>query len=556
MIPFHPVERLFSRFFVLAALVLALGLAAGCDTGFSGSPDADRLPDTDLSVRSQSLVGQVDDADRFTSNITLAWSGTDPDGFVVAYELRYFAEGQTPAAETGWTRTTRRDTTLLLPIERGQKTANVVVEVRSIDNEGNKDATPARTVFPIRNSPPNLAFDRSELPADTTWTVASFAFSPTDPEGESNLARLDVALNDSTTFVSLPAETRFVTLVAETSRSNTATTVSARVYLGRTFQRTDILVPGMRMNARNVLYARVADQTDTTSAVVRYPAAGATKPWFVKKPKSRVLVVNDYRRITNGPVLAFHKALVQQYTGAAPDVWNIETPYVTGSTGTSLRSPLLGASQEPFLRETFALWERIYWVATATTNSGLRNNLPYAAPTMTKFFDAGGRMMVQSPVTVPGSSAELEENLDNPALFLLPISSLVTVPDSVRSITMATGSAVTPSGTLPGAGTTPPALRANQFVITTLPYQANDSRTIPVYTGAFQYQTRVGNRRGPWPGPSVVASLRLDATGAPTVGVFSLPLVDDTGTPVLVGADGTTEAPREAVRQMLRALGF
>lgn len=549
--------RLFSRLFALVATTAALAaFVAGCDAGFSGTPGANRPPSTELSVRSRSLVEQVGEAGRFTSNVTLAWSGTDPDGFVAAYELRYYAEGQTPGPEAGWRRTTRRDTTLLLPIERGQKTANVVVEVRAIDNEGLKDPRPARTVFPIRNSPPSLAFDRSELPPDTTWTVATFAFNPSDPEGEGNLSRLDIALNDSTTFVGLPAETRFVTLVAETSRSNPATTVNARVYLGRTFQRTDLVVPGLRLNARNVLYARSADQTDTTSAVVRYPSAGAAKPWFVKKPKSRVLVVNDYRRITNGPVVAFHKALVQQYTGEAPDVWNVETPYVTGSTGTSLRSPLLGASQEPFLRETFALWERIYWVATATTNSGLRNNLPFAAPTLAKFFDAGGRLMVQSPVTVPASSAELEENLDNPALFLLPVSSLVTVPDTLRSITMATGSAVAPTRTLPGTGEALPALRANAFVITTLPYQANDSRTVPIYRGDFQYQTRQGNRRGTWAGPSVVASLRLDAAGKPVVGLFSLPLVDDNGAPVLVGADGTTEAPREAVRRMLRALGF
>ena len=227
--------------------------------------------------------------------------------------------------EVGWTRTTRTDTTLLLPIERGDRTANVVVEVRAIDNEGLKDPTPARTVFPIRNSPPSLTLDRSELPPDTTWTIASFAFSPTDPEGPQNLARLDLALNDSLAFVALPADARFVTHVAEASRTTTASTVNARVYLGRTFQRTDIVIPGMRLNARNVLYARVADQTDTTSAVVRHPAAGAPRPWFVKQPKSRVLVVNDYRRITNGPVVAYHRALVQQATGQAPDVWNVET---------------------------------------------------------------------------------------------------------------------------------------------------------------------------------------------------------------------------------------
>ena len=84
--------------------------------------------------------------------------------------------------------------------------------------------------------------------------------------------------------------------VGDVDRTSTATTAEARVYVGRTFQATAVRVPGLRLDARNVLYARAVDQTDTTSAVARYPAANATARWHVKKPRSRTLVVNDYRR--------------------------------------------------------------------------------------------------------------------------------------------------------------------------------------------------------------------------------------------------------------------
>lgn len=523
-------------------------MLAGCDTGFSGTAASNQAPATELAVRAQTLVGQVSDADRFTSNVTLSWSATDPDGFVVAYELRYYPEGAAPGAEVGWTRTSRTDTTLLLPIERGNRTANVVVEVRGIDNEGLKDPSPARTVFPIRNSPPSLALDRSELPPDTTWTVASFAFSPTDPEGAQNLARLDLALNDSTAFVALPADTRFVTLVAEASRTTTASTVNARVYLGRTFQRTDVVIPGLRLGARNVLYARVADQTDTTSALVRYPAPGATRPWFVKQPRSRTVVVNDYRTFGSAAVLAYHVALVREVTGETPDVWNVEKPSTRG------KSPLLGVSGEPFLRETLGLWERMVWLTNASTDSGTLNNLPYAAAVMGPFFDRGGRLMVHSQVTLP-ASADFNENLSNPALFLLPITSLVPLPPTLRQLRLAPGAAVAPQRTLPSTGQALPALRTRSFVTTTSPYDASDSRTLALYTAAFT-AIPVSGTATPWSGPSVVASLRLDAAGQATVGLFSLPLVDASGAPVLEGADGSAEAPREAVRRMLRALTF
>jgi hypothetical protein len=70
--------------------------------------------------------------------------------------------------------TTRNDSLILLPIPRGERIADVVFEVRAIDNDGLKDPTPARTVFPIQNAPPMLRLSTFELPPDTTFSVISF----------------------------------------------------------------------------------------------------------------------------------------------------------------------------------------------------------------------------------------------------------------------------------------------------------------------------------------------------------------------------------------------
>lgn len=545
-----------TRFSALAfgALFALATFVAACDSGISGSRSDNAPPATELSVRAATLVGQIGEADRLASSVAVAWSGTDPDGFVVAYEFRYYGEGENPPAT--WTRTTARDTTILLPVPRGSRTGNVAFEVRAIDNKGDVDPTPARTVFPIRNSPPTLALSRTDVPPDTTFTVASFGLDAADPEGIGNLARIEIALNDSTTFVELPADAQYVTLVGEVDRSNPAQTVtSARVYLGRTFQSTSIVVPGLRLNARNVLYARAADATDTTSAVVRYPAAGSATPWYVKKPVSRVLVVNDWRKPTAPTVMRYHLGIVAAQIGGTPDVWNVEKPYVTGSTGIAARSPLLGA-QEPFLRETFALYDRIYWVSSQATDSPTRYNLPFAAPAMQKFFDAGGRMLVHSPVTAPQSS-DFQDNLDNPALFLLPITRLVPIPDSIRSITLDNGSLVRPARSLPGFTGTLPTLRLNAFVLTTLPYEANDSRTFTLYNGTFGYQTRTGNRRGIWPGPNAAISYRVDAAGDPLVALVSVPVVNETSGAALLTVDGgSTDGGAAVTRALMTALRF
>ncbi len=543
----------------LFLLVLATATLSACDGGISGTPNDNAPPTTELSVRASTLVGQIEEADRLSSTIALSWSGTDPDGFVAAYELRYYADGgATPGPEVGWTRTTARDTTILLPIARGSRTANVVVEVRAIDNKGAKDPTPARTVFPIRNSPPSIEISRTDVPPDTTFTIASFGLNASDPEGITNLARVEISLNDSTTFVSLPADAQYVTLVGEIDRSNAAqTTTTARVYLGRTFQRTNISVPGLRLNARNTLYARAADQTDTTSAIVRYPARGATTPWYVKKPKTRVLVVNDYRKPSNNVVIGYHLGILREaFGGVTPDVWNVASPFVTGSTGIATRSPLLGPTQEPALRETLALFDAIYWVSTQATDSPSRYNLPFAAPAMQKFFDGGGRLIVHTPVTVPQSSSDFQDNLDNPALFLLPITRLVPVPDSVRSISLDNGAPVTPKRALPGFSGTLPALKTGAFVLTTLPYEASDSRTFTLYDAAFGYQTRRFTF-GIWPGPSAAISYRTGADGRPTVALISVPVVSETnGAPILLTATGAQDGGRLVIRAFLEALRF
>ena len=74
----------------------------------------------------------VEEEDRLTSTVFVSWSGTDPDGLVSAFDIRYYDEGETRGPEEGWTRTTRRDSLVLLPIPLGVDRANVVFEVRAV----------------------------------------------------------------------------------------------------------------------------------------------------------------------------------------------------------------------------------------------------------------------------------------------------------------------------------------------------------------------------------------------------------------------------------------
>lgn len=524
--------------------IVAIGFAA-CDSGITGSALENQPPSTELSVRDTSLVDNLEEADRLTSTVSVSWSGTDPDGFVELFEMRYYNASSTVGPEEGWIETARNDTLILLPIERGERTANVTFEVRAVDNEGLRDPDPARTVFPIVNSPPTIRFSSFNLPPDTTFPIVTFSWAADDPEGEENLDRIEISLNDSTSFVSLDPTTEFVTLVAEFDRGNpNETVVDSEIYTGRGFQRTNLTIPGLRLDDENTLYLRSVDRTDTTSTLQRFT-------WHVRKPQGRVLFVNDYRRASWPVVQNFHLSILREYlpAGEEIDIWNISEPYTTGSSGDRIRSAALPPHADPTMRQTLAMWDHIYWMSSSATAGVSGNNLPFAAQVMDLFFDQGGTIMVHTPMIPPDDPAE---NVGNPALLVLPVSEAIALPDSVRRLQLPIGNALEPAEDLPGVSEPLPELVSNRFFISELPYESVGENIITLYEADYEYRSQSG-ASGIWPDPRTVASISADGR----VALFALPLVNEqNGDPAIVGANGDPQEARRAMILILESLGF
>ena len=530
----------------IAVAGFCAALLAACDTGISGTALDNTPPETALSVRDSSLVDNLAGADRLASTVAVSWTGTDPDGFVAAFEIRFYPlSAPPPGPEADWRRTTAIDTLILLPIPRGERAADVVFEVRAVDNEDARDPTPARTVFPVENAPPTVRLTSAELPPDTTFTVASFAWTADDPEGRANLSRVEVSLNDSTAFVPLAPDVEFITLVADLDGAAQGVT-EARVFLGKSFQQSEVRLPGLRLDADNTFYLRAVDLTDTTSVLERYT-------WYVKQPRGGVLFVNDFRKATFATVQPYHFDLLRAFLpeDTPVDTWDLSMPFVTGAGGNAPRSTALPNAADPTLRQTLALFEHIYWLSSSTTNSTTQNNLPFAANVLDLFFEQGGKLMVHTPVSLP---SDPNENIGNAAVLLLPISDLITFPDSLRpTLRMPTGTRIEPTAPLPGVGTPLPALESQQFIIGTLPYRAEAASTVPLYRADFISLSRQGGEQTPWMGPETVASISADRR----IGLFALPLVNETsGAPIFTGTDGDPEAPRRAIHLMLESLGF
>jgi hypothetical protein len=160
-------------------------------------------------------------------------------------------------------------------------------------------------------------------------------------------------------------------------------------------------------------------------------------------------------------------------------------------------------------------------------------------------------MMVHSPISLP---EDLEDNLGNSALLLLPVSGLLTFPDSLRrQLRLVPGAAITPTSTLPGLDAPLPPLEFGAFAINTLPFIVENTSIVPLYEAEYTYVTQ-DSRQGPWPGVSTIASISADRR----IGLFSIPVINEqSAEPIVFGAGTTDPAPtRQALFMILDSLGF
>jgi hypothetical protein len=524
--------------------ILWVLLAAGCDSGFTGEPFGNQPPETSLSVRDESLLDNLDEENRLLSTIRLSWTGDDPDGVVTGFDVRLYPQTEPPPGdEDGWVYTTSNDSLLLLPLPSGESIANVVVEVRAVDDANLRDPTPARSIFPIRNSPPSIRFSQFELPPDETFPVVSFAFRANDPDGIQNLKSVGISLNDSTSFVTIPPDIDYVTLFGDQDAIQSgAAEVDAAIFYGRGVQPSGLSVPGLLLDEENTFYIRTTDQADTTSTIERHT-------WRVRRNTSDVLYVNDFRLASNELVRDYHIDILESYmpAGYGVDIWDISEPFTTGSSGTVPRAFALPPVAEPALRMTLSLFKYIYWVSTSTTGNIGTDNLPFVAPVLTDFFDAGGKMLVHSPISVPAGDTEFE---DNAAILLLPLNEPLVVPDSVRRLELANGAAVSPTAVGQSLGLPP--LESTRFFINIRPYVTSGANIDPLYRGAFTYRSSTG-ASGTWTNPTSVASISTDRR----IALFSLPLVNELNNEENFVAPGAADpAGVLVVRALLNALQF
>ncbi|MBI1182914.1 hypothetical protein GC194_01490 [bacterium] len=264
----------------ISALLLLLS-TAGCHSGMVGDEHENLPPETYSVVKEINRTGE----ERFVSQIEIQWWGDDPDGVVKGYE--FSIDNQT------WHFTKKQDSLFLVNLPEGADTFDFAFYVRAVDFYDLADPTPAKVVYPVKNSPPQISFDKpigtSSSPGrwpKKTFPVLQFKWLLSDPDGFDNIDHIDFFIND-TSATPIPIDKAYTSLTLKADQPESPLS-DCSILLGSTLKPLGQLVSGLKTNAHNVFYLRAVDKVGASSAFV------ATDSIYVKRKVSDVLLVNAY----------------------------------------------------------------------------------------------------------------------------------------------------------------------------------------------------------------------------------------------------------------------
>lgn len=301
-------------------------------------------PETYLSLFPDSIISPQ------KTRIKISWWGDDPDGLVQGYKFSFDS--------LNWTFTSNNDSTFLLVIVGNDSTFRFWVS--AVDNEGYIDPTPATNLYPVYNSPPDVRFNTGTEIPDTTFPVASFAWTGTDPDGDNTIKYYHWALNDTTNWHRISGNVNLITLRQDSG-----------------------IVP----NANNIFYIKAEDIAGKFSAVRRMPDSSRT--WFVRPKRGNILLINDYFRTAPTDVsqaLTFYRNVLDSAYLNSYSYLDIKV-----ANGSNIPKII-----NPMFIETLKLFQCVIWFANRGNSPNDNPNFELAQQSLPFYFAAGGKIFFSS----------------------------------------------------------------------------------------------------------------------------------------------------------------
>jgi hypothetical protein len=482
-----------SLFNTISFIILFLG--AGCEKDFEGDREAQALPETFAVVDSV----RRDSNNLLVTTVTAYWWGESKTGFIEGYEV------STDNQQT-WQFTKEQKGSFLLNLPLGVAKGELPIFIRAIDNIGQKDPTPARMVFPIKNSAPKIAFDfTSNKRPVKSFPVVKIAWTTTDVDGRNDIDRFDLYLNDATNGTySIPGNTTdaiisdsvFTSSIRiEGIQTSGVFQPQCRVFTGSRTIPLSGLLNGIVYDAWNYFYLKAVDKTGNNSLI-------AKDSIWIKKPVSDLLIVNALSS-SSSVVFNFYANRFKNIGGNLA-VFDTLIGISTQFTKDELYNDAVTQTR------TFNLFNNIIWLTDDA------NTLATCQQNTAEFFNNGGRMFITAEISneFPATSS---------VLSFTPVEALV-VPPPGGNIRMNINELMTPHES--GSGW--PILKSTSIISNSRPFI-----TFSGSSGLFSYdslcranlinQTTLGTAA--WNGPANVLSMRKRvATGKADLIFCSLPL--------------------------------
>jgi len=381
----------------LAFVVLFLILVfISCSENITDKPLSNKSPDTFLFL----YPADENQLNQQKSRLKVHWWGDDPDGLIVGYFFNW------KGLDDKWTFTSKNDSLFSLPI--GTADTTFIFQVVAVDNDGNGkydsqiiwnninlgpepfvdenndgiynqgekyfdlgliDPTPATLKFPIKNTPPTIQWTKTSVLPSVSFPVITVSWEFDDLDGIESIVKINLALNDTSEYVSLDRSATLVTLrIDDVNASQPQMQILINGNQSNVFPKK---LKNLKLDDNNRLYVQAEDISGAKSSFISLPSADNN--WFVKKPKGKLLIVDDYSGTTGE---SFYQNTFNSLNGGVLtnkfDVLNLEVDKIPFPNVTML--------------ETLKLFSNVYWYSDSSPN------LDYLNIVTQKYINAGGKI--------------------------------------------------------------------------------------------------------------------------------------------------------------------
>ncbi len=456
-------------------ILFALIAFASCKKSFEGEATTQLPPDTYLAIDKIYRSGDL----RLTTTVEAHWWGLSQTGIITGYEV------STDNMLT-WQFTKKQSGTFLLTIPPGKDTADVAIFVRAVDNLGQHDATPASTLYPIKNTPPSIYFDYGNGRRTTSFPAFRYNWIANDTDGLADIQGIEVAFNDTNNIYLFPSNTTAATFAAQISGGVIGN--SFNVYQNSKTTASSFTVTGILFDSLNRIYIRSFDRSGSRSK-------WAKDSIYIKKPKSDILLINDYSSQPNYYRNFYSNKLIALGTAyskfdAVDYSWNI---FPSDNFTTT---------------KNFDYFKKIIWIS-----SDAFSTLKVAGSGTSNFFSNGGKMLMV--IDIGGTYIYSESQVS-----FTPIASFVDPPTSSSQFKINMGDSLLPLQSGWPLLTTSSGILNNNF----RPFNVQNSSSTFAYDELYSAKLLVSSPPNPlsvWTGKSTLIARRKNLSNGNTNLIFS-----------------------------------